>query len=73
MKIKYNAKGKWIAQTKVNNKEIHIGWFNTESEAAKAYDEFKIKNTSKENLPFLRLNFSTTIKAEEIKRIIGNK
>jgi hypothetical protein len=34
---------KWVGRIKVNNKLIHLGYFNTVIEAAKAYDEAAIK------------------------------
>lgn len=34
------ANGKWLSQIKVNQINIHIGYFNTPEEAAKAYDEY---------------------------------
>ena len=34
-----SQKGKWRARLKVNSQEIHLGFFEDEIEAAKAYDE----------------------------------
>lgn len=54
---KYKGVGKkgnkWRARIKINGKEIHLGEFNTEDEAAKAYDA-KAKELFKE---FANLNF----------------
>lgn len=41
---------KWKSQIKVNYKNIHIGYFETKLEAAKAYDQYIIDN----NLPHTR-------------------
>jgi hypothetical protein len=34
---------KWHAQILINNKHVHIGYFNDETEAAKAYDSYVMK------------------------------
>lgn len=34
----FNPKPRWVAAIKVNNKKITLGFFDTELEAAKAYD-----------------------------------
>jgi len=47
-------KNKWRARIKVNYKEFHVGYFNTEREAARAYDQA----ASKFNGKFARLNFN---------------
>lgn len=46
---------KWMAQIKVNNKQTHLGYFNLEVEAGRAYDK-KAKELHGE---FVRLNFPT--------------
>ena len=35
----YKITGKWRATIKIAQKDIHIGYFDTELEAAEAYDE----------------------------------
>lgn len=42
------SKQKWIAYTYINRKHIHIGYFNTEIEASKAYSD-KIAEIKREN------------------------
>jgi hypothetical protein len=36
--------GKWRAFSKINQKQIHLGYFNTKEEAAQVYNNFAIKN-----------------------------
>ena len=45
---------KWIARIMRNGKSYHLGSFNTDTEAAKAYDSFAIKNDGL----FARLNLT---------------
>ena len=53
------ATEKWVAQIHINRKQTNIGFFNTETDAAKAYDTAAIKYYSE----FAYLNFkSITIK-----------
>lgn len=47
---------KFVGKTKLNNKTIHLGTFQTELEAARAYDEFAIKTWGE----FATLNFPPT-------------
>jgi hypothetical protein len=49
----YKRDGNWQAKTMVNYKTIHLGYFNIEEEAAKAYDLFAIQNFGE----FAKLNF----------------
>ena len=35
--------GKWISNLKVNNKKIHLGYFDTAEDAAKAHNEAAVK------------------------------
>lgn len=51
----YKRTGKWIARVTVMYKMIHIGTFNTEQEAAEAYDKAALKQHGK----FALLNFPT--------------
>jgi hypothetical protein len=37
-------KKKWRTQCSLNGKQIHLGYFDTEEEGAKAYNNFVIKN-----------------------------
>lgn len=39
----YKKTNKWMAGIKINNKRIHLGYFNTEEEARNAYLEAKEK------------------------------
>lgn len=39
----YKTTNKWMAGIKINNKRIHLGYFNTEEEARNAYLEAKEK------------------------------
>ncbi len=45
---------KWIACIVINKKQIHMGYYEDEKDAAKAYDDFILKN--KRNLRY-KLNF----------------
>ena len=40
----YRKKNCWVAQFKKERRSIHIGSFNNEIDAAKAYDEYVLKN-----------------------------
>lgn len=50
----YGRTGRWQAYIHFNRKKIHLGYFDTAEEAAKAYDEAAIKYHGE----FSRLNFS---------------
>jgi len=45
------ARGKWRATAKLNNKQIHLGRFVNEEEAARTYDVFAIKHYGEFALP----------------------
>ncbi|MCP4900073.1 MAG: hypothetical protein GY906_24145 [bacterium] len=47
------ARGKWHASIMVDYQSIHLGFFKTELEAARAYDEAAMKRFG----PFARGNF----------------
>lgn len=51
-----NTRGKWLAQASLNGKHYHLGRFDDELEAARAYDAFVIKH----NLDPSKLNFPRT-------------
>lgn len=38
------ARSKWVTQIKVNNKKVHLGYFNTAVEGAIAYNNYVIEN-----------------------------
>jgi hypothetical protein len=46
--------GKWKAHIGVNDKDLHLGYFKTEEEAARAYDEAAMKEFGDR----AKLNFS---------------
>lgn len=44
------ARSKWVAQIKVNNKKIHLGYFDTPEEGAIAYNNYIIENNLEHTL-----------------------
>jgi hypothetical protein len=50
---KYTRRKPWAASGRLNSKNVHLGYYTTEEEAAKKYDEFAIKHYGE----FARLNF----------------
>lgn len=50
-----NLKGRWKAQTTVRGTHLNLGYFDTEEEAARAYDAAVREHFG----PFARCNFST--------------
>lgn len=48
----YGERGRWRAKIRVNGRDIHLGYFTSEMEAAQAYDRY----VTEHNLP-RRLNF----------------
>jgi hypothetical protein len=42
----YPKGGKWVARIKANRKSIHLGYFDDEERAAKAFEEAKLKYRS---------------------------
>ena len=44
------ARSKWVAQIKVNNKKIHLGYFDTPEEGAVAYNNYIIENNLEHTL-----------------------
>ena len=40
----HKTKGKWKTQCRLDGKQIHLGYFDTEQEGAKVYNDFVIKH-----------------------------
>ncbi len=51
----YKKYNKWLAQIMLNKKQLHLGYYTEEIDAAKAYDESAIKHFGE----FAKLNFPT--------------
>lgn len=54
------ARRKWLAGLSVNNRRVHIGRFDSEEDAARAYDSAAIKHYGE----FARLNFNSAAEGE---------
>lgn len=48
----HKARNKWQTQIKINGKRIHLGRFDSEEEAAQAYDEYIMDNNLDRELNF---------------------
>lgn len=55
-------RNRWVATTKIARRQIHLGCFLTEIEAANAYDQFAVEHYG----PFARLNVASVEQASPL-------
>lgn len=48
----YTKYNKYVCKISVNKKQLHLGYFNTDIEAAKAYDRYVIENKLERSINF---------------------